>query len=269
MRSSDWRREIVTQVALDVGYDSTSAFIAMFRRALGTSGGEIDWILDGPWAKLALLITVAIAVLTMSNLLMKRRNAAGGGRIRGDFDLEVAKMEQLPITPIAQAKAGPVRLEAVLVSTQGSLGGKPGRECVWRNRYGGARSTAVASELVMARDSSGQVGIEDLEGARVLAPKDEGGGKHEFASLYLGDRVELLGYLRAEHHGDAEAASERVYGMMGVDSQVQVRMLERATPSETEAEEPGAPDLEQEAKQDPEHDPKPQPDATTSSGDHP
>lgn len=222
------------------------------------NGGEIDWILDGPWAKLALLITVAIAVLTMSNLLMKRRNAAGGGgRVRGDFDLEVAKMEDLAVTPIADASAGPVRLEAVLVSTQGSLGGKPGRECVWRNRYGGARSTAVASELVMAQDASGQVGIEDLEGARVLAPKDEGGGKHEFASLYLGDRVELLGYFRAEHHGDAEAASEQVYGMMGVDSQVQVRLLERPAPDENTDEAQAS------------EDPQPQSDATANSGDQP
>lgn len=202
-----------------------------------SSEGEIDWLLDGPWAKLALLITIAIAVLTVGNLLMKRRTTAGStGRFRGDFDLEVAKMEALPFTPIAEAQAGPVRLRATLASSNGSLGGQPGRECVWRNRYGGARSTAVAAELVVAKDESGQVAIEDLEGARVLAPKDEPAGKHEFASLLLGDEVEVLGYFAPEKHGGDEDPGERIYGIMGVDSQVQVRLLERPPPEASKAE---------------------------------
>ncbi len=203
----------------------------MLAPASETGAGEIDWILDGPWAKLALLITVAIAVLTISNVMMKRRARSGsaGGRHRGDFDLEVAKMEQLPVTSIAAARRGPVHLQAVLVSSSGSLGGKPGRECVWRNRYGGARSTAVGAELVIAQDGTGQVGLDGLEFARVLAPKDPSAGKHEFASLYLGDRVELLGYFSPEPHGDAENPSERVFGMMGVDSQVQVKVVDRPT----------------------------------------
>lgn len=201
-----------------------------------SSEGDIDWLLDGPWAKLALLITVAIAVLTVGNLMVKRRGASvSGGRFRGDFDLAVAKMESLPVTPIADAQAGPVRLIATLSSSNGSLGGQPGRECVWRNRYGGARSTAVSAELVVAKDDTGQVAIEDLEGARVLAPKDEPAGKTEFASLLLGDEVELLGYFAPEKHGAEDDPGERIYGIMGVDSQVQVRLTNRP-PAESQAE---------------------------------
>jgi len=34
------REEPVTTVALDIGYDSPSAFIAMFRKALGRTPGQ-------------------------------------------------------------------------------------------------------------------------------------------------------------------------------------------------------------------------------------
>jgi hypothetical protein len=200
--------------------------------APGGNGGEIDWILEGPWGKLAVLIVVAVAVLTVGNLMMKRRARIGGAgsRARGDFDLEVAKMTDLPVTAIAQAKPGPVHVEAVLVSANGSLGGAPGRECVWRNRYGASRSTAVGAELVVAQDESGQAGLEGLEHARVLAPKDPTTGKHEFASLYVGDRVEILGYFTPEKYGDATDPTQRVYGMMGVDGHMQVKVLERPAP---------------------------------------
>lgn len=193
--------------------------------------GEIDWILQGPWGKLAILIVVAVAVLTVGNMMMKRRQRLGGAgaRARGDFDLAVAKMAELPVTAVADAKAGPVHLEVELVSSNGSLGGSPGHECVWRNRHGASRSTAVGAELVVARDETGQVGVEGLEGARVLAPKDPTTGKHEFASLYLGDRVELVGHFTPERYGDTDAPTERVYGMMGVDSHIQLKVLDRPT----------------------------------------
>jgi hypothetical protein len=202
------------------------------------NGGELDWLQHGPWATLAVLIAAAVAVLMAGNLVTRRRPRRGSTRPRGDFDLDVARMQDLPVTAIAEAKAGPVHLEAVLVSSTGSLGGAPGRECVWRNRHAGSRSTAVGSELVIAQDASGQVGVERLEQARVLAPKDPGGARHEFASLYLGDRVQLLGRFRRERYGDDLDPDRRVYGMLGVDSDVQIKLLERPAPDSPPTKDP-------------------------------
>lgn len=196
---------------------------------------DITWLLSGPWGTLAVLIVLAVVVLMAGNMMTKMR---GRGRARAGFDLEVARMENLTPTPIAELVSGPAHAVGVVSSTTGSLGGPPERARVYMNRAGSDRSTAVGSELIVVEDESGKVAVEDLESARVLAPREDA-GPHEVISLYVGDRVQLLGRFKAEVHGEEESPEQRVYGMFGVDGQVQVKVLERAPKPETP--EPDAP----------------------------
>jgi hypothetical protein len=202
--------------------------VASLQPPASDARGDLGWVAAGPWLELTLLFGVAMLVMFVSSRALARRaRASAADRRRGDFDLSVAKMEALPVVRIADAAAGPVRLEAVLRSASGAMGGAPERACVWHNRAGAVRSAAVAAELVVAGDESGQVALANLEQARVLAPKDPRRGKHEFVSLRLGDHVELLGVFTPERHGEDEDPSRRIYGVLGLDSQLQVRVLRR------------------------------------------
>ncbi len=185
---------------------------------------DITWLLSGPWGTLALLIVLAVVVLMAGSMMSKYR---GKGRSRVGFDLDVAKMENLPPTPIAELVAGPAHAVGTISSTTGSLGGPPERARVYMNRAGSDRSTAVGSELIVVQDDSGKVAVEELESARVLAPREEAGA-HEAISLYVGDRVQVLGQFKPEVHGEDESPAERVYGIFGADGQVQIKALERA-----------------------------------------
>jgi hypothetical protein len=211
------------------------AHLPYFAFALDPVAGEdLDWLSNAPWAKVGLIITVAVFVLTIGGTLAKRRT--GGRSVRGagrrDFDLQIAKLESLPVSPIAGASTGPVHFEGVLSSANETLGGSPESGRVYHNRKGASRKAAVASELVLLRDSSGQASIECLDLARVIAAKDpKAGGRSQAAdtiSLHIGDRVQVLGYFRAELHGDDAQAADRVFGVMGDDGQIQVRLLERS-----------------------------------------
>jgi hypothetical protein len=184
---------------------------------------QINWLLDAPWATLALMITLAVGVLVLANMLMRGRK--GRKRLRKpDFDLRVAKLEALPVTPIAEAKPGPVHLIGILREGDGALGTGE-RACVYQNRAGSTRATAIAAELVLLRDDSGLIGIEQLETARVIAPKEDRGA-HDIIALYLGDRVEVVGELM--HFDQPQTANgEPLHGMLGSLGQIQVRLIER------------------------------------------
>jgi hypothetical protein len=227
---------------------------------------DIGWIMNAPWASAALVITLAVIVLTAGNMLMKRKPGRRR-RARPDFDLEVARLENLPVTAIAEAKPGAVHLEGVIISSVGKLGGAEGRECIYRNRVGAGRQGAVGSELIVVRDDTGQVGVEKLEEARVIAPREKPTGVSSRATetyaLYIGDRVQVLGDFAAQRYGEDEDPRERVYGMLGGHSQVQLRVLERPTAENGDAEpEPAdasesAPDTDPESKTDSESDSDP------------
>jgi hypothetical protein len=184
---------------------------------------QINWLLHAPWAKVALMITLAVGVLVLANMLMRGRK--GRKRLRKpDFDLRVSKLEALPVTPIAEAKPGPVHLIGILREGDGALGTGE-RACVYQNRAGSARATAIAAELVLLRDDSGLIGIEQLEAARVIAPKEDRGA-HDIIALYLGDRVEVVGELM--HFDQPQTANgEPLHGMLGSLGQIQVRLIER------------------------------------------
>lgn len=191
---------------------------------------EINWLTDAPWAKLALLITVAVGVLVLANALMRSKLGRRGIRRRPDFDLRVAKLEALPVSPIAQAQAGPVHLIGTLRKGAGALGTGE-HACVFQNRAGSARKTAIAAELVLLSDDSGaegqlvSVGLEQLESARVIAPKEDHGA-HDTIALYLGDRVEVVGEL-VLFDTPQTADGEPLRGMLGSLGQIQVRVIER------------------------------------------
>lgn len=184
---------------------------------------DVDWLLDGPWGKVAMLLLGAGAVMLVANLLTRnakrRRNLA-----QPDFDLRVSKLEQLPVTPIAKAVRGEVHLEGVLELGDGALG-TGAHACVYQNRARAARATAIAAELTLLCDETGVVAITSLEGARVIAPKEDSGG-HDVIALYLGDRVEVVGEM-STFETPQSAGGRELRGMLGSLGQIQVRVITR------------------------------------------
>ena len=208
----------------------SSHFVALV--CAGLLEDDLGWLISAPWGKSVLVVVVALLVLAAGNALLKRKPWTNDARHRPDFDLEVARLESLPVSEIASARKGPVHLEGSIASAVGSLGGDPGRECVYRNRVGAGRGSAVGSELILVRDGSGQVGIENLEHARVVAPRERADPRApETYSLHVGDHVEVLGEFTIQPHGDDTDPRDRVYGMLGADRRLQVRVLERAPKS--------------------------------------
>lgn len=190
--------------------------------------GELDWLMGGPWASFGLVLALALIVLFVSRLLAQRAARSGGGlrgggRGRPDFDLRVAKLESLPVTTIAEAKRGPIHVVGTVCDAEGGMG-----TLLYRNRYRGQRATAIAAELVLVRDETGLVGLEKLEDARVIAPR-ETVGDHEVVSLLLGDRVQVLGdLLRFEQPTPIGERREPLVGMLGTLGPIQIRVLERS-----------------------------------------
>ena len=99
------------------------------------------------------------------------------------------------------------------------------RACVYQNRARSSRATAIAAELIFLEDETGMIGIEDLESARVIAPKQEQGA-HDIIGLYLGDRVEVVGELMV-FESPQTANGKPLHGMLGSLGQIQVRVVER------------------------------------------
>lgn len=191
---------------------------------------ELDWLSGGPWASFGLVLALALIVLFVSRLLAGRATRSslrGGGRSQPDFDLRVAKLESLPVGTIAASQRGPVHLVGTIHDAEGGMG-----TLLYRNRFRGKRATAIAAELVLVRDETGLVGLEKLEDARVIAPR-ETAGEHEVVSLMLGDRVQILGdLLRFEQATPIGERGEPLVGMLGTLGPIQIRVLERATASE-------------------------------------
>lgn len=142
----------------------------------------------------------------------------------------VALLEGRDPTPIAEARQGPVRIVGTLVRASGDLGGPPERACVWRNRAGARPESAVGAELVIVADESGRCGVEGLERATVVAPSDKHSLHHEHTSLYLGDELEIIGVFEPESVPEGEAPAEQVYGTLGADGALEVRLRRRPDP---------------------------------------
>ena len=191
----------------------------------GGQTGEINWLLEAPWAKVALLVALAVGVMFFASQ-RSRANKRRGAR-PPDFDLRVAKLEALPLVAIAEAKSGDVHLAGTVIKGEGALGTGP-RACVYQNRARGSRATAIAALLVFVEDESGVIGLEGLDDARVIAPKEELGA-HDTLSLYLGDRIELVGELMT-FDTPQTVDDKPLLGMLGSLGPIQVRVIERPDP---------------------------------------
>lgn len=195
-----------------------------------TAGQELNWMTQVDWTLPFLTICAALSVLWLGHRLSKgarfgKKGATPGGRDL-DFDLEIARLETQPPVAIAQAKAGLVHIRGVLKSAQGSLGGPSDRARVWYNQVDGPRDAAVGVELCLLADESGQVALEELGQARVIAPIE--GPEPRFRCLSLGDEVELLGeFLPEKVQKSEENAHEAIYGVVGRARTFQLRLLKR------------------------------------------
>jgi hypothetical protein len=202
----------------------------------GWDSGQLLW--------LAILIPIAVLVFSVgtkrvkSQLGLRSIMPRGRDRLLPDdghhrrdeaWRTAVDRLEARPPTPIASAQSGLVRIEGVITGATGNLGGAPGRECVWRNRAGAGPKTAVAAELVFLADDSGRCGLEELEQARVVAPVDKVGMHYESTSLYIGDRIEVIGRFERDVLGEEEDPTRLVYGTLGGDARLDVHVRERAS----------------------------------------
>ncbi len=205
----------------------------------------------GPLFMLALLIPVAVMVVWVGSRRFSKVRGTHALRPRGRvlFDAPrkrserwratVKQLDARPVSEAATAQRGPIRLRGVLVNASGNLGGRPGRECVWRNRAGASAASAVGAEMVILQDDTGCCGIEDLERAYVIAAAQKHTYHHENVSLYLGDRVEVYGNFTPEPLGDAEGPpAQRVYGTLTHADGLDLRLLARPKP---EGEDPAQP----------------------------
>ncbi len=216
----------------------------------------------GPLFILALLVPVAVFVFWVGSRRVTKERGTAALRPRGRvfFDqprkrnerwrATVKKLEAQAPSTAATAKPGPVRLQGVLVNASQNLGGVPGRECIWRNRAGASAASAVAAQMVFLQDESGSVSVEDLEQAYVIAAAQKHSFHHENVSLYVGDRIEVLGHFTPEAPTGAEGhPSERVYGTLtlvdGLDMRLLVRPSASSEPQENEAASPPPSDTAQ------------------------
>lgn len=197
---------------------------------------------------LAALLPIAISVFWYGSRQFSRQRggsalrprgrpffSGGGPKLDAAWRQTVARLEAVDPSAIARASSGAVRIEGTIVNASGNLGGEPGRECVWRNRAGARAESAVGAEIVVVADDTGRCGVENLERARVIAPAERHGQHWENVSLYLGDRVELVGQFAPERTGDDPDETKLVYGTLGADGPLQVRLLHRPEPSSSES----------------------------------
>jgi hypothetical protein len=200
--------------------------------------------LDPTWFLVAMLIPAAIVVLWFGNRSLRhfrgpgafeprgRPFFEGGGKKDVEFEKLRLRLEQRAATPIAEAAAGTLRMEGTIIASAGTLGGTPGRECVWRNKVGGLPESAVASEAIVIADATGKAGVDNLEDARVTAPHDKHSVHHESMGLYMGDRVEVIGKFVPGLVGDDEDPTQNVFGAVGTSGPLVIRVLERPPPAD-------------------------------------
>ena len=204
-----------------------------------------DWDTDAlMW--LAFLIPVAVVVFFVGSKRFRAQMGAGaiiprgrdrfvGGRVAGHgpkWRATVERLQERHPTAIAEATAGAVRIEAEIVRASGNLGGQPGRECVWRNRAGAGPQTAVGADLLIVADATGRCGVENFEAARITAPVERAGAHYESVALYVGDRIEVVGTFEVDRVGEHEDPAMLVYGTLGTDGRVEIRVLQRPAPAE-------------------------------------
>lgn len=183
-----------------------------------------------------LLAAIAVMVVWISRRASKKGARGPRGKRRPgwadpQWRVTVETLRQSP-TPIAEAKPGDVCVIATLANAPLALGGPPERACVWRNTMGADASTAIAAELVFVADDSGRAALEHLEHARVIAPPEATQGRKDerarrVAALYIGDKVEIVGRFDIDKAGNDPDPRKLVYGTLGADGPLEIRVIER------------------------------------------
>jgi hypothetical protein len=191
-----------------------------------------------------LLAAVAVVVVWVSRRASKRGARGPRGKKRPNWAdpqwrATVETLREKP-TAIADAKPGDVCVIATLSNAPLALGGPPERACVWRNTMGSDASTAIAAEIVFVADDSGRAALEQLEHARVIAPPESLAGRageraRRVAALYIGDRVEIVGRFHVDKAGSDPDPRKLVYGTLGAEGPLEIRVLERPAPPEAPA----------------------------------
>lgn len=189
---------------------------------------------------IGVLIPIAVLVYWYGNVraqrVMSERNTEPRGRrsprghVRDDpqFTAMVGRMMQRGlVTPIAEASAGPVLLRGVLTAADATLGGAPGRECVWQNRSDAPRDAAVCAEYVVIADTTGRATVENLALADIVAPEEKLGPHRAYCSLRLGDEIEVVGRFKPERFGEDPDPTRLIYGSVGGDGLLHVRLSRR------------------------------------------
>ena len=199
---------------------------------------------DWSYVTLAVLVVGAILVFYLGNFYLQNRlfrlRGPQGRRLpRGvlktdpQFAAFVGRaLARGYVTKIAEASAQPIMIRGTIAASDGNLGGAPGRECVWRNRSDAPRDAAIAAEMVVIADATGRVTLENVELAEVIATEDKQGTRSS-RSLYLGDEVEVIGRFKPERFGQDPDPTRLIYGSMGGDGQLHIRVAARPTGTES------------------------------------
>lgn len=193
---------------------------------------------------LLLLAAIAVTVVWVARRAGKNRRSSRGKRRPGWADPQWrAKVEEMrgSPTPIAKAKPGEVCVVATLANAPLSLGGPPERACVWSNTMGADASLAIGAELVFVADDTGRAALEHLEIARVIAPPETSPTRRgnerprRIVALYIGDKVEICARFDIDKAGDDPDPRKLVYGTLGAAGPIEIRVIERPTPTRPSA----------------------------------
>lgn len=185
----------------------------------------------------AILVPVAILVYYLGNIRAQRGMSERATKPRGrrdprsrhrddpQFSAMVGRMMQRGVvTNIGEASAGPVLIRGTLTTADSTLGGPAGRETVWQNRSGAPRDAAIAAEYVVVADATGRATIENLVTADVIAPEEKLGPHRAYCALRLGDEVEIVARFKPERFGQDPDPTRLVYGTLGADGNMHVRV---------------------------------------------
>ena len=207
----------------------------------------------------AILVPVAVLVYYLGNARAQRGMSERATEPRGrrgpsarkkddpQFSAMVGRMMQRGlVTKIGEAGAGPVLVRGILTTADSTLGGPEGRETVWQNRSGASRDAAISAEYVVVADATGRATIENLATADVIAPEEKLGPHRAYCALRIGDEVEVVARFKPERFGQDPDPTRLVYGTLGADGQLHVRVCQpprqpQATSEPAQTSEPTSP----------------------------
>lgn len=197
---------------------------------------------------LLVLAAVAIGVVWYARRQAARRGVGGRNRSKRPdwadpaWRARVTALEEAEATPIAKAGATTMRVIATIAAAPSSISGPPERACVWLNTVGASPEHALAVELVFIADDSGRCALEGLQHARVIGPREHAARDKRNVALYVGDKIEVFGTFVPERAGEDPDPRKLVYGTLGADGLLEIRVIERPERAAESTPAPAGPD---------------------------